>query len=272
MTMHVIRNAQSVSVGADQWDADSLAFAGTSSALGQTPTVTFTGLNTLVAVRDTGTTAIPATGAINLMPGSGLTTAALSVTSATLWINERPGTQVTFNGNSWITQGGTLTATGYANTGAYHVNGTMSIDGTSTVNLDYVAVSGSGKFHLTGANALLRAGTVSASETVVLDGGKLSLTNGMNFLGTITDSSPTVSRIGAASSVDIYNALTAVRETFNRTTGVLDLFDKLGSEVANLKFAGSGTLYAAPTIGQATNYMAITSHSTAGALPITVTT
>jgi hypothetical protein len=272
VTTHVVQNAQSVSVGAHLWDADSLAFAGTSSALGQTPTATFTGLNTLVNVKDTGTTVVPGTGVINLMPASSLTTGGLTVTSATLWVNERPGDRVTFNGNTSITQGATLTATGYANTGAYSVNGTMTIDGTSTVNMDYVAVSGGGKFHLTGANALLRAGTVSAGETIVLDSGKLSLANGMNFLGTITDSSPTASRIGATSSVEIYNAMTAVRETFNRTTGALDLFDKLGSEVAHLKFAGSGTLYAAPTTGLATNYMAITSHSTVGALTMTINT
>ena len=95
--------------------------------------------------------------------------------------------------------------------------------------MDYVAIAGTGTFHLTGENALLRAGTVGAGETVVLDGGMLSLTNGMKFLGTITDSAPAASRIGPFSSVDVYNALDAVQETFNRTTGVLDLFDAQGT-------------------------------------------
>ena len=110
--------------------------------------------------------------------------------------------------------------------------------------------------------------TVGAGETVVLDGGMLSLTNGMNFLGTITDSAPAASRIGPIASVGVYNALDAVQETFNRTTGVLSLFDTQGATVANLKFAGTGDLYATPTSGLATNYIAITSHASAGALPV----
>jgi hypothetical protein len=117
----------------------------------------------------------------------------------------------------------------------------------------------------------LRLGNVYAGETVVLDGGMLSLTNGMNFLGTITDSAHGSSRIGPISSVDVYNALGAARETFNQTTGVLNLFDARGTELANLKFTGRGELYAAPTTGLATNYIAITSHPSAGALPVTLT-
>ena len=63
----------------------------------------------------------------------------------------------------------------------------------------------------------------------------------------------------------LYNAMGAVRETFNRTTGMLGLFNAQGKEVASLKFAGTGDLYAAPTTGLATNYIAIT-HSAAGSL------
>jgi hypothetical protein len=99
----------------------------------------------------------------------------------------------------------------------------------------------------------------------------LSLTNGMSFLGTITDSAPTASRIGPISSVAVYNAMDAVQETFNQTTGVLDLFSAQGTEVANLKFAGTGDLYATPTTGLATNYISISSHPSAGALPVTFT-
>jgi hypothetical protein len=271
MIKHTVYNGQFASVSAGQWNGNSLAFAGTSSAAGQTPTVTFTGLNILTNVTDNGTTAIHGYGAINLMPGGSLTTGGLTVSAATLWVSERPGSSVTFNGYSRIVSGSTLTATGYAGISAYSVNGTMVIDGTSTVNMDYVAVSGRGTFHLTGQSALLRAGTVGAGETVVLDGGMLSLTNGMNFLGTIKDSAPASSRIGPSSSVDVYNALDAVRETFNVTTGVLDLFNVQGGEVANLKFAGIGDLYAAPTTGLATNFIAITSHASAGALPVAFT-
>jgi hypothetical protein len=265
---HIIHNGQFVSIGTDQWDGDSLAFAGTSSAAGQAPTVTLSGPNRLTSVLDSGTTAAPGQGTIDLMPGGALTIGGLTINRATLSISERPGAGVTFNGNSRIANGSTLTATGYAGAGAYSVNGTMNIDGSSTVNVDYVAVNGSGTFHLTGESALLRVGTVGAGETVVLDGGMLSLTNGMHFAGTITDSAPGSSRIGPIASVDVYNALDAVREMFNETTGVLNLFNALGTEVASLKFAGTGDLYAAPTVGLATNFIAITSHPSAGALPV----
>lgn len=265
MVKHTLNNGQSVTVAADQWDGSVLAFAGTSTAFGQTPTATFTGANTLANITDTGSATIHGQGAITLMPGGALTTGGLTVNAATLYINERPGTTVTLNGTSTIANGSTLTATGYAGAGTYFVNGRMNIDATSTVNMDYVTVKGTGTIHLTG-NALLRAGVVSStSETVVLDGGMLSLTNGMNFQGTITSSTPASSRIGALASVDIYNAIDAVRETFNRTTGMLGLFNAQGKEVASLKFAGTGDLYAAPTTGLATNYIAIT-HSAAGSL------
>jgi hypothetical protein len=265
MTRHTINNGQSITVAADLWDGDSVAFAGTNL----TPSVTFTGPNALANITDTGSATTPGQGAVNLRPGATLSTAALTVKAATLFVNEGPGTNVTFNGNSRIINGSTLTATGYSGSGIYTVNGTMNIDGSSTVNMDYVKIGGTGTFHLTGESALLRAGTVGAGETVVLDGGMLSLTNGMNFLGTITDSAPASSRIGPISSVDIYNAMDAVRETFDRATGVLQLFGAQGTELANLKFAGTGDLYAAPTSGLATNFIAITSHPSAGALPVT---
>jgi hypothetical protein len=268
MVKHTLNNGQSITVAADQWDGSLLAFAGTSNAFGQTPTAVFTGPNTLASIADIGSPTVHGQGAINLMPGSALTTGGLTVNAATLYISERPGTSMTLNGTSTIANGSTLTATGYAGAGIYIVNGRMNIDATSTVYMDYVAVKGTGTIHLTG-NALLRAGVVSStSETVVLDGGMLSLTNGMNFQGTITSSTPASSRVGALASVDVYNAMGAVRETFNRTTGMLGLFNAQGGQVASLKFAGSGDLYAAPTTGLATNYMAITSHPSVGALHV----
>lgn len=271
MTKHTLQNGQSITVASDQWDGDSLAFAGTSSAAGQTPTVTFTGPNTLSHISDIGSPSAPGYGIIDVTPGGALTTGGLRVSNATLFLSERPGTSVTLNGTSQITNASTLTATGYAGTGAYTVNGTMAIDGTSTVNMDSVAVSGSGTFHMTGGNALLRVGSVGAGDTVVLDGGMLSLASGMSFLGTVTDSTPAASPIGPTASVAVYNAMDAIQETFNQTTGMLDLFNAQGTEVANLKFAGAGDLYATPTAGLATNYIAISSHPSAGTLPVTFT-
>ncbi len=267
MSNHLLTNGQLASVQAGQWNNDSVTFAGTTSIAGQEPSVTFTGSNTLSNVAISASGATHDYGAINVAAGSALATAALSVIDATLSVNERPGSSVTFNGISTISNGSTLTATGYSGAGSYSVNGTMNIDGSSTVNMDYVAVAGTGTFHLAGANALLRAGHVAAGDTVKLDGGMLSLTNGMTFLGTVTDSSPSTSRIASGASVAVYNALDAVRESFDLTTGALDLYNVHGTEVASIKFAGHGVLYAAATTGLATNYIEISSHSLAGALP-----
>ena len=233
------------------------------------PTVTFTGSNALANLADTGTAAAHGFGAINVTSGGSLVSNGLQVDNATISLSERPGTSVAFDGASQISNGSTLTATGFAGISNYAVNGTMTVDGSSTINMDYVALSGNGTIALSGANALLRAGTVAAGDTVRLDGGMLRLTNGMHFLGTITDSSPASSRIAAGASVDIYNALDAVSETFNRTTGVLKLLNAQGAAVANLTFAGHGDLYATPTTGLATNYIAISSHASAGMLPTT---
>ena len=266
MSNHTLHNDQSAIVAADQWDGDSLVFTGTEQA----STVTFTGPNTLASVTDIGAPAWPGHASIDLMPGAALTTGRLSVNAANLAINERPGASVAFDGISRISNDSTLTATGYAGTGLYTLDGTMTIDGSSTVNMDAVAVSGTGTFHLTGDAALLRVGAVAAGETVALDGGMLSLADGMSFLGTITDAIPAVSRIGPTASVDVYNALDAVRETFDPTTGMLDLYNAQGTEVTGLRFAGTGELYAAPTTSLPTNYIAITSHPTSGALPVTL--
>ena len=267
MIKHSLHNGQSATVAADQWDGDSLSFAGSGS---QAPLVTFTGPNTLTGVTDVGAATAAGDASIDIGPGGALITGGLAINEASLAIRESPGTSVTFNGTSQISNDSTLTATGSSGTGAYAVNGTMNIDGTSTVNMDYVLVAGSGTFHLTGEDALLRLGTVGTGETVMLDGGMLSLTNGMSFQGTITDSAPATSRIGPISSVAVYNANGAVQEIFNETTGLLDLFNAQGTELAHLKFAGTGELYAIPTSGLATNYVEITSHLSPGALPVTL--
>jgi hypothetical protein len=271
VTTKTLYHGQTVTATTSQFDGDNLAFDGNVGMPRQTASVMLTGAGSVSGITDIATTTLPAYEVINLMPGAALTSGGLTLTGANLAIVERAGAQMTFNGTSQITGGGILTATGFGGAGAFTVNGTMNIGGSSTVNMDYVAVAGTGTIHLTGENALLRAGSVGAGETVVLDGGTLSLTNGMSFLATIRDSAPAVSRIGPISSVHIYNAMTAVQETFNRATGELALLDAQGKEVADLKFAGSGDLYAAPTTGLDTNYIAISSHPLAGALPLTIT-
>ena len=268
MTLNILHNGQSISVTSHQWDNTSLTFTGTSTAAGQMAAATFIGANALSTITDIGSASARGSAAINMMPGSALATGQLTLSAATLALCERPSGKVTLNGTTNISNGSTLTATGLG-TGGYTVNGTMNIDGSSTVNMGCVTVSGSGTFNLTGAGAMLRLGTVGAGETVALHGGMLSLANGMSFLGTITGMAAASSP--ATPTVEVYNAMNAVRETFNQTSGVLSLFSAQGTEVANLRFAGGGNLYAAPTTGLATNFIAITNHSSSNALPVTFT-
>ena len=112
-------------------------------------TVTFTG-NKLVSIADSGHRHRIGYGAINLMPGVALTTGGLTVNARQLPINERPGTSMSFNGTSRVIQWQHPDRYRLWRHRTYTVNGTMNIDGTSTVNMDYVAVAGTGTFHLTG--------------------------------------------------------------------------------------------------------------------------
>jgi hypothetical protein len=268
--LHItLHSNQSVVVYNGAWTGDDLTLDGVGGSEDAAPLATFTGFNALATVVDKGAYGIEGYGALAVADDSTLTLGGLMVSGATMTFSERFGSNLTLGGVSKIAHGSTLTATPFEGYSDYTVNGTMAIDGSSTVNMNYVNVDGTGTFQLAGEDALLRLGSVGASNIVVLDGGMLSLSSGMNFQGTITDSAPAFSRIGVDSSVDVYNAMSAVRETFNQTTGMLNLFDAQGGKVANLKFAGTGDLYAAPTTGLATNYIAITSHP--GGLPVTVT-
>jgi len=80
--------------------------------------------------------------AIAVAADSSLTMKGLTVNDATMTFSENFGSTLTLGGNSQIVHGSTLTATPYRGYSAYTVNGTMAIDGSSTVNMDYVAVNG----------------------------------------------------------------------------------------------------------------------------------
>jgi hypothetical protein len=268
--LHItLHSNQTVTVYDGAWTGDSLRLDGQAGTASNAPYATFTGYNNLFNIIDAGSYGAHGYGAVAVAANSTLVSQGMYVSAATMTFSEQFGAHVTFDGLNQVINGSTLTATPFRGYSDYTLNGKMAIDGTSTVNMDYVAVNGHGTFHLSGEDALLRLGSVAASNTVVLDGGMLSLANGMDFLGTIRDSAPASSRIGTFASVDVYNAMTAVRETFNETSGLLKLFDARGGTVASLKFAGKGDLYAAPTTGLATNYIAITSHP--GGLPVTIT-
>ena len=264
MARRVILDGQSFSVAAHQWDGDQVYFIGTSAAT--TPAVTFNGQNVLGGAVD-GQTSTATLGAIRIAPGVNLAIGVIAMNHGTLSVSDAAGATLTLTGASTLKNQSTLNVFGI---GTVTLNGTMAIDGTSAANLDYMAIGGQGQFHLTGEQALLRLGTVGAGETVVLDGGILSLSGGMRFLGTITDSSPAAGAISPFAEVDIYNAMDAVRENFNTTTGALALFNAAGAQIAGLHFAGGGPVYAVKTAGLPTDHVVLSMHPAANALPITM--
>ena len=270
MVNRILQSGQRVFVGANEWNGNSVSFVGASSP-SQEGFVTFNGANTLSGMTVDGAAGSPGYGGVGIGPRVALTVGGITLDNGNLSVSERPYGALDVTGTSQIANNSTLTMTAYGGVGTFALNGVMSIDGSSTVNSDYVPVSGNGTFQLTGNNALLRLGHVDAGDTVKLDGGTLSLTDGMHFLGTITDSVPTASAIAPTASVHVYNAADAVREVFNTTTGMLDLFNAQGGEVANLHFAGGGPLFAEKTTDQPTNYVAITTHQSADSLPVTFT-
>ena len=267
MTTRVLGNGQSAAVGDHQWDSDSIVFRGTSSSVGIDPVVTFSGTNDLGSISVYGYGARSGYGVIQLNAKSAVSTNGVHLSNGRLAIDQRPGGMLVMNGKSWLSNHSTLGATALYGLGSVQLNGAVNIDGTSTVNMDYMPVTGRGTFRLTGEGALLRLGSVSAAITVKLDSGMLSLTDGMRFLGTITDSSPSESRISASSSVQVFNTWAAVAEVFDRSNGVLELLDANGQRVAHLKFAGRGDLYARPDA--AAGSVVISSHPSQDSLPVT---
>jgi hypothetical protein len=91
----------------------------------------------------------------------------------------------------------------------------------------------------------------------LLNGGTLVANDGMRIQGTIYETPNAVT--------DVLNAKTAVKEIFDRSTGVLDLVDQSGADVASLKFAGAATLYTTPNVAGG---MDITTGHHVGSLPV----
>lgn len=273
MTNHVLSNTQSAFAGDRQWNGDTLTFAGTSSIPHQLPMATFSGANRLGAISVVGTRSVTATGGITISAGATVASGSLNVAGGILDIVERPAATVILNGSAHVSGHATFTVSGTSRTGTVQLNSTVEL-ADSTMNVDAgVNLTGRGTIHLTGATALLRVGNVGAGETVKLDAGMLSLANGMTFQGTVTDSNPAASRISPLASVAVFNAADAVRAVFNRSSGMLDLFNGQGREVAAIHFGGHGDLYTAwtPSAGNGTGAMVISSHPSANALPVMFT-
>ena len=172
------------------------------------------------------------------------------------------GGATTIGGTSVITNDSTFTASG----GRYQADatvlkGAMIVAGGSTADFSRAPLQGNGTIYVEGSSTVDVNKVVAGLHVDVLSG-KLVDTNGfgasggMSFLGTIDET--------AGGTTDVLNATTAVEETFNRSTGVLDLLNKSGVDVAQLKFAGASTLYTTP---DAAGGMDITTAHHAGSLP-----
>ena len=120
-------------------------------------------------------------------------------------------------------------------------------------------MTGTGKINLIGRTTLARLGSVGSDIVVNLHKGVLALNDGMHFLGTIHEQ--------ATAKTEVFNAMSAVKEIFSQSTGVLDLVDAQGADVAVIRFgAGAPPLYATPNA--VTGAMDITRAQHAGSLPV----
>lgn len=268
MAAHIVRSGQNIQVAPGQWNGDRVDYQGTQSGLA-TANVTFNGYNLLSSISDTGTPNALAYGSMTVGVGQSVEVGSINLSYAGFTVPGMTGATLTFDGISHVRHS-TLTMYGRFGGGLLNLrNATVQVS-NSTANLDgNMAVKGQGTIQLLG-DSLVRLDAAGPAVTVKLDSGTLSLASGMQFLGTVTDSVPGLSRIGLGGQVDVFNASTAVRETFSRASGMLDLFDDQNKQVAAVHFgAGRGDLYTAwvPSAGNGTGAMVISSNHSAASLP-----
>jgi hypothetical protein len=260
-------NGQNIYSDSGQLNGYEVDFAGTSQLT--EPFLTITGnlppaapyaSTTLSSVEVHGSSSHAlAYGSLGFSPlSAGVITNGIHMSYGDLTLNQQMA-KVTLGGTSIVNNDSTLTVLG----GRYHaarytLNGTVFVGNGSTVNAEEALFSGGGSINLNAATATVDLKTADTSIQVNINSGMLSLKDGMSFLGTIHEA--------AAGTTKIFNTLDAVKETFNQSTGVLDLLNSAGANVASVRFTGSATLYA--TRDLVTGAMDITNTHQTGSLPV----
>ncbi len=211
-----------------------------------------------VAVVGTSSHAL-AYGSMSFFPLSiGVIANGVHLSYGNLTLNQQTA-NVTLNGVSSVTNDSMLTVLGGRyHTARYTLHGSVNVGNGSTANFEEAQLSGGGTFNENSATAKVALKVANSSLHVTITQGMLSLKDGMSFLGTI--------REGASGTTEIFNASAAIKETFNQSTGVLDLLNSAGANVASVKFTGSATLYATPDA--ATGAIDITNARHTGSLPV----
>jgi hypothetical protein len=171
-------------------------------------------------------------------PGNVTFANGINVSYGILTLGSANGGAYIFNGNSYILNDSALIAQG----GRYQsdpfiVNGTLGVSGGSTANFTTAPLEGHGTIDVVGSGTVDVGRVLAGLHMDVFKGGELIINNGMQFQGTIVEDN--------GGGVDVLNAGSAVREVLHQATDTLDLLNKSGATVADLKFSGDPTLYAA---------------------------
>jgi hypothetical protein len=139
-------------------------------------------------------------------------------------------------GNSTITNDSTLSVGDpLSPPNPFVLNGSMSVSNGSTANFSAALLQGRGTIDVLGDSIVDVNHVIAGLQFDLLKGSNLYLSNGMTFQGTINE--------GAGGYTEIENASTAVREIFHQATGTVDLLNKSGALVADVK-SSNGVLYA----------------------------
>ena len=175
-----------------------------------------------------------------------------------LTLGSSDGGTTTIGGLSVVIDHSDFTAWG----GRYHADatvlkGAMIVANGSTADFSNASLQGNGTIYMVDDSTLDVRQVSAGLHMDVLNGGTLVVNDGMGFQGTIYETPNAVT--------DVLNAKTAVKEIFHQSTGVLDLVNQIGADVASLKFAGAATLYTTPNVAGG---MDITTGHHVGSLPV----
>ena len=136
----------------------------------------------------------------------------------------------------------------------------MDVSSGATASFQPAPLQGNGTIDVDQGGTVDVARVVAGLHMDVDRGGTLVVGSygspALGFLGTINEAPGGV--------VDVLSAPGAVSEIFHRSTGTLDLLNRTGANVAELKFAGASTLYATADGGGG---MDITTAHHIGSLP-----
>jgi hypothetical protein len=148
---------------------------------------------------------------------------------------------ITVNGPGIIGVTGSATVPAVGGPGTFTDNGTINLGalGTNVLNLDNVTLAGSGFIQQQGESDTTYVSSVSGVDFQVT-AGTLELANPTGFNGTIGPASDGLA-IGIFGEVDIFNALSVAKASFDTTTGMLSLLNSAGGDVGNIHFAGTAT-------------------------------